>query len=227
MKPFTPPTLNADGFDCPNCDAFAEQRWYDLLAINGPDIQRRLPGWRMSWCNHCKNVTLWNSGQMIYPDASIASLPNADMPEAIKDDYEEARSIISKSARGAAALFRLCIQKLCVYLGQPGKNLNTDIAALVKGGLNPKIQRSLDIVRVIGNESVHPGTIDLRDDPNVAVQLANLVNLIVDATITQPKLVDQLYERLPQGNKDQISKRDGAAGSPPLTKNSPAVVGKT
>ena len=145
---------------------------------------------------------------MVYPDASVLPLPNSDMPSDIKDDYNEARSIAVRSARGAAALLRLCIQKLCIYLEQPGKDLNSDIAALVKQGLNPRIQRSLDVVRVIGNEAVHPGTIDLRDDPVMAGRLATLVNIIADAMITQPKLVDHLYDALPETKKEQISRRD-------------------
>jgi len=33
------------------------------------------------------------------------------------------------------------------------------------------ILQSLDIVRVIGNESVHPGVIDLKDDRHTALRL--------------------------------------------------------
>ena len=40
----------------------------------------------------------------------------------------------------------------CGHLGESGKNINDDIAALVKKGLNLMIQQSLDVVRVIGNE---------------------------------------------------------------------------
>lgn len=146
---------------------------------------------------------------MIFPDSSLAPLPNPDLPVDIIADFEEARCIVQRSPRGAAALFRLCIQKLCVHLGETGKNINADIASLVKKGLNPKIQKSLDIVRVIGNESVHPGKIDLRDQPQTAVQLATLINVIADAMITQPKLVDELYAKLPEAKREEINKRDG------------------
>jgi hypothetical protein len=146
---------------------------------------------------------------MIFPDSSLAPLPNPDLPDDIIADFEEARSIVQRSPRGAAALFRLCIQKLCVHLGESGKNINADIASLVKKGLHPKVQKSLDIVRVVGNESVHPGTIDLRDKPQTAVQLAALINMIADAMITQPKLVDELYEALPEAKREEIKKRDG------------------
>ena len=146
---------------------------------------------------------------MVFPDTSLAAPANPDLPAEIIVDFEEARSILQRSPRGAAALFRLCIQKLCVHLGESGKNINADIASLVKKGLNPKVQKSLDVVRVVGNESVHPGTIDLRDQPQTAVQLAALINIIADAMITQPKLVEELYGTLPEAKREEIRKRDG------------------
>jgi hypothetical protein len=207
MTPYTPPLLNKSAFHCPHCRAFANQIWYDVIGVG--QGQMPMPGWNVSHCTHCRGLTIWRSNAMIYPDSSLAPPPNSDLPGDIIADFEEARSIVQRSPRGAAALFRLCIQKLCIHLGEPGKNINTDIASLVKKGLNPKIQKSLDIVRVIGNESVHPGTIDLRDQPQTAVQLATLVNMIVDAMITRPKLVDQLYNKLPETKRTEINKRDG------------------
>lgn len=58
---------------------------------------------------------------MIYPGVSSAPLAAADMPEDVKRDFNEAREVVGKSPRSAAALLRLSIQKLCIYLGQPGK----------------------------------------------------------------------------------------------------------
>ena len=106
-----------------------------------------------------------------FPGIKSGVLPNRDLPDDILRDFEEAREIANSSPRGAAALLRLCVQKLCTHLAEKGKNINDDIASLVRKGLNPKIQQSLDIVRVIGNEAVHPGELDLKDDRETALLL--------------------------------------------------------
>lgn len=130
------------------------------------------------------------------------------MPANIVADYEEARLIATASPRSAAALLRLCIQKLCKEIGEPGKNINDDIASLVSKGLPVIVQQALDIVRVIGNEQVHPGTLDLRDDPEIANELFGLVNFIVENQIAQPKAIKELFERLPEAKRKAIEQRD-------------------
>lgn len=103
---------------------------------------------------------------------------------------------------------RLGIQKLCKELGQPGKNINDDIGALVRNGLDPRVQRALDVVRVIGNEAVHPGQIDLHDDRATAENLFKLFNLIVDKIISEPKHIDEIYGSLPPDKLRAIENRD-------------------
>lgn len=95
-----------------------------------------------------------------------------------------------------------------IEFGQAGKNINADIAELVKQGLPPLIQQSLDICRVVGNNAVHPGEIDLDDSPEIAHSLFKLINLIVHDRITRPNEVKALYEALPSGALEAIEKRD-------------------
>jgi hypothetical protein len=144
---------------------------------------------------------------LVYPGRKAGVAPNQDIPPEIRGDFEEARGIFDQS-RGAAALLRLVIQKLCAYLGEAGKKIDEDIASLVKKGLNPQVQQALDVVRVIGNEAVHPGTIDLRDDRPTAERLFDLVNLIADQMITYPKHVQEMYDKLPASKLEGIRKRD-------------------
>jgi len=161
-----------------------------------------------SQCVHCQKFALWFNMVMIYPNATTAPLPNEDMPDEIKEDFNEARQVFPISPRSSAALLRLVIQKLCKHLGYPGNNLNDDIGEMVGNGLGSAIQQAFDAVRVIGNETVHPGQIDLRDDPNTALQLFNLVNIIVQKMITDPRQIQEIYSNLPQGKLQQIEQRD-------------------
>lgn len=162
----------------------------------------------LSKCYHCKKIAVWIHGNLIFPNEKIGVIPNPDLPDEIIRDFEEARSILGESPRGAAALLRLCVQKLCIHLGGKGKTIDDDIASLVAKGLNPLVQKSLDIVRVIGNEAVHPGVIDLNDDRDTASQLLNLVNSIAEQMISHPKHVEAMYEKLPESKREAIEKRN-------------------
>lgn len=100
-----------------------------------------VPDLKCCLCDHCEKISVWLGERMLFPEGGSAPLPNADLSEDIQRDYEEAHAILAKSPRGAAALLRLAIQKLCVDLGQPGKNINDDIAALVQKG--PQVASAL------------------------------------------------------------------------------------
>ncbi len=165
----------------------------------------------ISKCYNCKKISVWVHDDIVFPPEKQGVQPNQDLPEDIIQDFEEARSIVGLSPRGAAALLRLCIQKLCVYLGEKGKNIDDDIASLVSKGLNPLVQQSLDIVRVIGNEAVHPGLIDLNDDRDTANELFGLINSIAEQLITHPKNVEDLYGKLPEKKRTAIEMRDKKA----------------
>lgn len=133
---------------------------------------------------------------MVYPAGSgNAPAPHPDLPADPKADYEEARAIVDRSPRGATALLRLAVQKLCAALGEPGENINTDVASLVKKGLPPGVQEELDSLRVICNNAVHPGVLDLRDDRDSAVALFGLLDFIVEQMITRPKELQAIYSK--------------------------------
>lgn len=145
---------------------------------------------------------------MIFPNTGQVDQPNEDLPESVRKDYQEAADIVSRSPRGAAALLRLAIQKLCDELVEDEGDLNIKIGKLVKRGLNKKIQQALDIVRVVGNNAVHPGQIDLDDRPEIAHQLFVLVNMIAQQMITEPAEVDVMFESLPARAKESVQNRD-------------------
>lgn len=63
-----------------------------------------------------------------------------------------------------------------------------------------QVQQALDALRVIGNEAVHPGELDLRDDVDTASGLFELINVVVEDRITRPKRVAEMFAKLPAGS---------------------------
>jgi Domain of unknown function (DUF4145) len=139
-----------------------------LASENDSHYSNTVRNLHLSQCYSCNKYALWLHDNLLYPAPHLHVECNSDMPDEIRADFNEAREIFFLSPRGAAALLRLAVQKLCAVLGESGKDINADIASLVTKGLSVQIQQALDIVRVIGNEAVHPGQIDLNDDPATA-----------------------------------------------------------
>lgn len=171
-------------------------------------VGERLDNVYTSVCAHCQQPSLWVSRVVVWPPSSSAPAPATDMPEALRNDYLEAAGIAGRSPRGAAALLRLVIQKLCgELLGNDAANLNSAIQKLVEQGLPLELQEALDIVRVVGNEAVHPGQMDISDDPQIVDRLFELVNLVVEQTITRRKTIAAMMAKLPSGARDSINSR--------------------
>ena len=163
----------------------------------------------MSQCQSCNNFALWVNKEIVYPKKILIDEPNSDMNQDIQNLYNEAALILTDSPKGAAALLRLALQKLLWQIGETERNIDKNIKSLVAKGLNPKIQKALDFVRVVGNEAVHPGEINLDDNKEIAISLFKILNLIANDMITIPKEMDELYEDIiPDEKKQQINVRD-------------------
>jgi hypothetical protein len=210
---YVAPSFQSDGFHCPHCGVYAHQRWGHAVGQGAGlgVIQEAM----VSKCGRCQQHAFWVNGQLVHPPVLVAPEPHDDLPDPALTAYREARSIARLSPRAAAALLRLAIQLLVPELGATSDNLNAAIGELVKTGLSPTIQQSLDAVRVIGNNAVHPGQIDVNDDPEIALALFDLVNLIVQTMITDPRAAKALYDRLPPTVRNAIDQRDsgGSDGS--------------
>ena len=179
---------------------------------SGHYLRNRIVNLHLSECFNCRGFAVWVHERLIFPAVTHSGIePNEDLDADIRRDFIEARSIIDRSPRGSAALLRLALQKLCKQLGESGENIDQDIASLVGKGLNPLIQKALDVVRVVGNEAVHPGALDLRDDRDTALKLFGLINSIAQQMITHPKEVETLYGMLPESKRAGIDARNNKA----------------
>lgn len=209
-------------FRCPFCGAIAGMKWANngtIEQVGGVQIDLRTAG-----CDACSRRSIWRvpatgkkapenfddaAASMVFPlDTGAVEPPSLDMPAAVAGVYREAAAVLALSPRSAAALLRLALQMLLVHLGLPGENINQDIAELVRRGLPVVAQQAMDIVRVVGNNAVHPGQIDLDEERPTAVALFSLLNLIVETQIAVPKRVQAMFDALPPGPREAVVRRD-------------------
>lgn len=206
MENHVSPALNSSEFNCPHCGSFSDQYWMVLQKSTHVGI-RNHDDYEVSSCRKCGDVTIWHMEEMVYPFSGNAPLPNADMPKSAMNDFLEARDIVNRSPRSSCVLLRLAIEKICDDLKVTG-DLNEKIKKLVDRGLDERIQKALDAVRVIGGEAVHPLEMDLKDDSKTASSLFSLVNIISNWAYTEKKKIEDIFDSLPDGKKEAISKRD-------------------
>ena len=167
-----------------------------------------ISGKDLSFCDHCKKYSIWVNSKMVHPRTFAAPPPIEEMPDSVKELYNEARCINNDSPRGACALLRLAVQLLIKELGENKKNLNQAISKLVERGLSPEIQQALDSIRVIGNNAVHPSHIDLKDNPKTMNTLFKLINFITEKMIKEKQQIEEIYSSLPEKEKNAIEQRD-------------------
>lgn len=221
---YVAPQFMLSAFNCPICGAYAQQLWEKILPENYLDvrmqtsdqnefvapqnIKRGFGAVYTSRCWHCYKEALWVDGKLIYPSLSIIPQPSKDMPEDIAKIYNEAASIYTLSPRSSAALLRLGLQMLLKHLGEKGENINHDIKNLVAKGLPSTVQQAADIIRHVGNEAVHPGTINFEDNSDTSATLFQILNWIVYYMITVPKNIKEMYGSLPDNIQKSIEMRD-------------------
>ena len=197
---------------CPYCHIFSQmdvQEFHfnqEMVSLGG--IPHFTSSIEVRRCIHCGGKFFYENGELKYPEPAFA-VPEKEMPEDVKILFEEAASISNRSPRAACALLRLAIEQLCNDLNVIGDNIDAKIASLVKRGLTEDLQKALDVVRVVGNNAVHPGQIYFDvDDISTANMLFGLVNIITRRLISEPNSIQSFYNNLPKTIKEHVAKRD-------------------
>lgn len=185
---------------------------FEVSTISIPSkksIQRRynsnLQGFDAIQCVSCGNYSIYYQGKMIYPIDSNVSNPNEDMPDNVKSVYYEAKIVLNISPKSACTLLRLALEMLLNELDMDGRTLNDKINNYCNDfDSNNRLIKAFHLVRIVGNEAVHPGTIDIDDNEDVARAMFEILNEIVDETITKKNKMDAIFEYLPEEKINSI-----------------------
>ncbi|GHJ49337.1 hypothetical protein Cs7R123_66790 [Catellatospora sp. TT07R-123] len=209
------PSPENDQYLCPHsaCGVFALMK--DLPLFRRVEEHKFAPirYFQTQQCMACNENIVWyrtntDGWRMVFPLSKVGVSPSADMPDDVRAIYEEARDVSTLSPRSAAALLRLSLQMLVDDIEPGSGQINDKIAKLVQKGLDPQVQQAMDVLRVVGNNAVHPGEIQIDNSTDLVGSLFALVNVIVDQMISRPKRIGTLFAALPQRSRDQIAQRD-------------------
>lgn len=171
----------------------------------------------VSHCQTCEKSSIWletkASELLVYPHTSrIAPAPDTDMPDDAKAVYLEAASIVELSPRAAVGLLRLAAQIIVDSVIDGKGSFNDKIGKLAgKLGSDDLITQGLDVMRVYGNDNVHPKQtteIKLTDNAEDAKILFLILNYIVSTLITPSKGIARLHDAMSDNQKASIEHRD-------------------
>jgi hypothetical protein len=163
-----------------------------FLAVHREFRNRDVQNVSISYCFNCNEMCLWVYDQLVWPRCTGGSEPKLHALPEMRREYVKASQTLEASPRGAIALLRLAIEKLCKELGESGESPNDDVALFVREDVDARVQKVLDAVRIIEGNAGRPGG----DDQATAETLSGLVNLICEKMIMEPRHLQAVYTKL-------------------------------
>ena len=186
-----------------NYEAYHDRERYNRF-INKPE-QTTLEV-KFYKCPSCDKVTIIADGKgllsekqyFIHPTSNSKQFPEY-VPEAIRNDYEEACEILYHSPKASATLSRRCLQGMIRDFHRISKSRLIDEINALKPLISASQWSAIDAVRKIGNIGAHMEKdvntiVDV--EPEEAEKLIKLIELLIDKWYIARYDEEQLYQEL-------------------------------
>ena len=161
-------------------------------SINGAYTTNDCISIDMYKCPECKNISVIASSLgkgfkkpfrvLVNPTSSAKQYPDY-IPKAIRDDYEEAYSIVNLSPKASATLSRRCLQGMIRDFWNIKKSKLADAINELQNKVTSSQWKAIDSVRKIGNIGAHMES-DINTivevDSGEAEKLLKLIELLID-----------------------------------------------
>lgn len=203
------------GFRCPFCSQIMsiDSLTHSIHRISFLDnnCSSRLPHLRIEIyrCpnDSCHRETILASGEnnyiennsvLIYPESGSIQFPEY-VPKAIRQDYEEACSILRKSPKASATLSRRCLQGMIRDFWGIKKNRLIDEIQALQDKVPAAQWDAIDALRQLGNIGAHMEKdvntmIDV--DTGEAESLLSLIELLIQKWYINRNDEQELYKRI-------------------------------
>lgn len=213
MNEYVKPFFKREAFNCPHCKVYANMEWRGFCREYSNGIQQvEKYSFYYSRCLHCDRSIIWyleNENPKMFFPREVAIPPEENMPENVKEIYEEASLVLGDSPRASCALLRLALQELMKYLKEnievysklKNRNIDEDIKEIIDignfyQGQKDVLKEAMDSIRLVGNKASHPSELDINDNSEIANILFEMINFIVGEIITKPKEMEEKLNKL-------------------------------
>lgn len=221
------------GFQCPYCNqfmtidditvshrypSFSSSTGYDPMNEVGHQYNSSCLGITFYRCPNCNKITVEAKGygkdvndinMQIKPLSKAKQYPDY-IPKSIRQDYEEACSIVSLSPKASATLSRRCLQGMIRDFWKISKsNLYLEIDAL-KDKIPSDLWSSLDALRQLGNIGAHmekDTNVIIDIDTNEASILISLIELLMKEWYINREERTRLFSTIKDTNNAKQSNR--------------------
>lgn len=185
--------------------------------IEGIPMNNNIIEIQMLFCPTCKEVSFFAKGESNLKDVNTSLYPNSlakqfpdYVPSSIRQDYEEAYSILDLSPKASATLSRRCLQGMIRDFWEINKsNLYQEISALQKKV--PVDQwKAIDALRSLGNIGAHMEkdvNIIIDIEPDEAQKLLNLIELLIDKWYVAQHDEQELLNKIVSIKEDKLSQK--------------------
>lgn len=143
------------------------------------------------FCPNCRNISITMDGNgdfkninnlSIFPSSRAKHFPSY-IPKSIREDYEEAYSIVHLSPKASSTLSRRCLQGMIRDFWGISKSRLIDEINELQSVVSSSQWKAIDSLRKIGNIGAHMESdintiVDV--DPDEAEKLLKLIELLID-----------------------------------------------
>ena len=218
----TRPAFDKNSFRCPHCGVVSQIEKHPVLnGYKGDKFFVRDPFRRYDFhfsandffechptydylitkCTHCGKLHFWANRELVYPSGTgIQAIE--DMPEDVKDIFDEAQRVTHSSPRSACALLRVCVERIAAHVAdQRGIKFGERehlYKKILKLNLPSHLQEICDACRFAGNENAHTGELDMsgEDTEEIAYACSFLVNALVQLLISPTIQANRVLRKL-------------------------------
>lgn len=191
-----------DNHICPFCNASIpdiEQTYRTKKCYFNMDhacIDERIPkndnilDIQMLFCPTCNEVSFYAKGKSNLKDVNISLYPKSSakqfqnyVPLSIRQDYEEAYSILDLSPKASATLSRRCLQGMIRDFWKVSKSTLYEEISALKDKIPVDQWKAIDALRRLGNIGAHMeadvnSIVDI--EPDEAKKLLKLIELLIE-----------------------------------------------